>query len=379
MERPVSGGESRTILPLLESIRQRRCHVTARVADCRLMEGLVVEVSQILWHRLRVNNLAHRLPPESFTSAAFAGLQDSAPRAALTALYSRVEHVSSTAWEHPTLVQTWAPRGAVFVVPRCDLAVFALGIVPRDARLRRALEQLAGRARDSIVEVRKDEGRAESDRLGPIPAVVSGQMPRLPIWRLACALAGVQIRWDARSTHLLPSPELKMDEEEARRELARRFLRSLGPAGPRRFTRWAAVNTADAKATFDALADELVAVRWKGGSGFVLAEDVDELARADAVSATRFVAFGGDPVLQPGEDIVAAAQSHRKAALPPWACTGLVLLDSRVVAAWGRSKGRLTILPLTQLNLDDKRRIEAEAHRMPIPGAATETRWREAP
>lgn len=170
-----------------------------------------------------------------------------------------------------------------------------------------------------------------------------------------------------------------MDEEEARRELARRFLRSLGPAGPRRFTRWAAVNTADAKATFDALADELVAVRWKGGSGFVLAEDVDELARADAVSATRFVAFGGDPVLQPGEDIVAAAQSHRKAALPPWACTGLVLLDSRVVAAWGRSKGRLTILPLTQLNLDDKRRIEAEAHRMPIPGAATETRWREAP
>lgn len=128
------------------------------------MGGLVVEPSQILWHRLRVNNLAHRLPPESFTSAAFAGLQDSAPRAALTALYSRVEDVSSTAWEHPTLVQTWAPRGAVFVVPRRDLAVFALGIVPRNAQLRRALEQLAGKARDSIVETRKDE--AEQRAIG---------------------------------------------------------------------------------------------------------------------------------------------------------------------------------------------------------------------
>ena len=343
------------------------------------MGALIVERSQVLWHRLRVNHLARRLPPESFTLAAFAGLQDSAPRAALTALYSRVEDVSSTAWEHPTLAQTWAPRGAVFVVPRCDLAVFALGIVPRDAQLRRALKQLADKARESIVEVRKDEGRAESDRLGPIPPVVVGQMPRLPIWRLACALAGVQIRWDARSTHLLPSPELEMDEEDARRELARRFLRSLGPAGPGRFTRWAAVSTTDAKATFDALADELVAVRWKGGSGFVLAEDVDQLARANAVSATRFVAFGGDPVLQPGEELVAADRSHRKAALPPWACTGLVLLDGRVVAAWGRSKGRLTILPLARLNPDDKRRIEAEADRMPIAGAATETLWREAP
>ncbi len=110
----------------------------------------------------------------------------------------------------------------------------------------------------------------------------------------------------------------------------------------------------------------------------MLAEDVDQLARADAVSATRFVAFGGDPVLQPGEKLVAADQSQRKAALPPWACTGLVLLDSRVVAAWGRSKGRLTILPLTPLNPDDTRRIEAEALRMPVPGAATETLWIEA-
>lgn len=342
------------------------------------MGGLVVEPLQILWHRLRANHLARRLPAGSFASAAFAGLQDSAPRAALTALFSRVEDVSSTAWEHPSLVQTWAPRGAVFVVPRSDLAVFALGIMPRDTQLRRALVQLAGKARDSIVEARKDQDRVESDRLGPIPQVVLNQMRRRPIWRLVCALAGVQIRWDARSTHLLPGPELEMDEEEARRELARRFLRSLGPAGPARFTRWAAVSNTDAKATFDALADELVAVGWSGGSGFVLAEDVDHLARAKPVSTARFVAFGGDPVLQPGEQLVAAARSQRKAALPAWACTGLVLLDSRVVAAWGRSQGRLTILPLAPLNPDDTRRIEAEAIRMPIPGAATETLWKES-
>lgn len=288
-----------------------------------------------------------------------------------------MQDVTPLAWEHPSLVQTWAPRGAVFVVPRSDLAVFALGIVPRDVRLREALKQLAVKARDSILEARKDEGRAESDRLGPIPPVVLDQMPRLPIWRLACALAGVQIRWDARSTELLPSPALEMDEEQARRELARRFLRSLGPAEPARFTRWAAVTKADARATFDALGDELVEVRWTGGAGFVLAETADDLAGAKPVSAVRFVAFGADPVLQPGEDVVAADRSHRKGALPPWACTGLVLLDGAVAAAWGRSQGRLRILPLAPLSDNQRQQIEAEALRMPIPGAAPEVLWKD--
>ena len=342
------------------------------------MERLIVERTQVLWHRLSVNHLAERMPAGSFTSAAFAGLQDSAPRAALTALYSRVRDVRSTAWEDASLVQTWAPRGAVFVVPRSDLAVFALGMVPRDAELRRALEQLAGRARDSIPAPRKDEGREEIDRLGPIPPLVLGRMPRQPIWRLACALAGVQVRWDARSTELLPGAALEMDEEDARRELARRFLRSLGPTGPARFTRWAAVTTHDAKATFRAIRDELVEVRWPGGCGLVLAEEADRLARAEALSATRFVAFGGDPVLQPGEDTVAADRSHRKAALPPWACTGLVLLGGDVVAAWGRSQGRVTILPLASLGNERRHEIEAEALRMPIPGAAPEVLWRKS-
>jgi hypothetical protein len=342
------------------------------------MAGLVVEPSQVLWHRLRVNHLAARLAAGSLPSAAFAGFQDSAPRAALTSLYSRVEDVEPTDWEHPSLVQTWAPRGAVFVVPRSDLPVFALGIVPRDAELGRALKQLARRARDSIPQARRDEGRGETEHLRPIPAVVAHHFRRGPLWRLACALAGVQIRWDARITQLLPSPALEMDEEEARLELARRFVRSLGPVGPARFTRWAAISNADARTTFDALRDELVEVRCAGSSGFVLAEDVEHLARAKPVSAVRFVAFGGDPVLQPGEGIVASERSHRKAALPPWACTGLVLLDGDVVASWGRTRGRITIFPLASFDRERRHEIEAEALRMPIPGAEPEAFWRES-
>ncbi len=342
-----------------------------------LMAAVVVERSQILWHRLRVNDLAKRLPAGSFPEAAFAGLQDSAPRAAVTALYCRVENVGSSDWEHRSLVQTWAPRGAVFVVPRSDLAVFALGILPRDADVGRAFGQLAGRARESVPEPRKDEGRQESARLGPIPPLVAERMRRRPIWRLACALAGVEVRWDARSTLLLPGTALEMDDEDARRELARRFLHSLGPAGPARFTRWAAVTRSDASATFDAIRDELVEVQCSGSFGFVLAEDAEALTQAKPPSAVRFVAFGGDPVLQPGEDVVAADPSHRKGALPPWACTGLVLLGSDVVASWGRSQRRVTILALASLDQQQRHTIEAEARAMPLPDGAPDVLWRK--
>jgi hypothetical protein len=338
------------------------------------MERLVVERSQVLWHRLRVNNLAARLPAGSLATAAFAGLQDSAPRAALTALYARVEDVGCSDWEDSSLVQTWAPRGAVFVVPRSDLPVFALGIMPRDPEVRRAVKQLAAKARDSVHEPRvkgPDLDRFESF------ALPDEHWRRRPIWRLAYALGGVRVRWDARSTQLLPGPALRMDEEAARQELARRFLRSLGPAGPARFTRWAAVGEADAGATFDAIADELTEVQWPGGSGFLLAPDADPLAGAEPVAGVRFVAFGADPVLQPGEDLVASDPSHRRAALPPWASMGLVLLDGEIVAAWGRSQDLITILRLASLGRERRREIEAEALGMPIPGATTNVLWRE--
>ncbi len=303
------------------------------------MAGLVVDVSQILWHRLRVNHLARRLPAGSFASAAFAGLQDSAPRAALTSLHSRMEDVRTDAWEDPSLVQSWAPRGAVFVVPRSDLAVFALGILPRDTELRQALEQLAEKARESVQEPRVKV--REEERLGPIAPLILDRMRRQPICRLAHALAGVQIRWDARSTQLIPGPALEMDEEAARRELARRT--SAGRAG----------------------------------SGVLLAEDAERLARAEPVFAVSFVAFGGDPVLQPGEEIVAHDRSHRRTALPPWACSGLVLLDGAVVAAWGRRQRRVTILPLAPLGHGLRHRVEAEALRMPSLGNEPEVLWRE--
>src|SRR5205823_14597211 len=95
---------------------------------------------QILAFRRRVGALDERLPRGrgSLRRAAWAGLQDSMPRAALLSIHARVERTQPNTWEDPSLVQLWGPHYSVFVVPARDLAVFSLGTLPDDARRQRA-------------------------------------------------------------------------------------------------------------------------------------------------------------------------------------------------------------------------------------------------
>ena len=128
--------------------------------------------------------------------------------------------------------------------------------------------------------------------------------------------------------------------------------------------------------TFDAIANQLVEVEWPNGSGLVLAPDVETLLAAKPVAGVRFLAFGGDPVLQPGDDVVLVENSHQRSALPPWASTGLILVDAKVMGSWGRSGSRISIfafLPLSTRSRDD---IEREALFLPATGPPPSVVWR---
>ena len=92
--------------------------------------------SQVLAFRRHVGALDDRLPrgQDSLRRAAWAGLQDSMPRAALLSIHARVAGTGPATWEDPCLVQLWGPRHSVFVAAACDLAVFSLGTLPDGAR-----------------------------------------------------------------------------------------------------------------------------------------------------------------------------------------------------------------------------------------------------
>ncbi len=81
--------------------------------------------TQILAFRRHAGALDARLPsgPDSLRRAAWAGLQDSMPRAALLSIHARVEGTGPSAWEDPSLVQLWGPRFSVLQGADRDLLV----------------------------------------------------------------------------------------------------------------------------------------------------------------------------------------------------------------------------------------------------------------
>ena len=81
---------------------------------------LALTRSQVLAFRRRVGGLDRRLPAgaKSLRVAAWAGLQDSMPRAALLSIHARVDGTEPGTWEDPSLVQVWGPRFSAYVVAR---------------------------------------------------------------------------------------------------------------------------------------------------------------------------------------------------------------------------------------------------------------------
>src|SRR5919204_4873461 len=118
---------------------------------------LILTRPQILAFRRRVGALDERLPPgaQSLRRAAWAGLQDSMPRAALLSIHARVEGAHPEIWDDDALVQVWGPRWATYVVPAEDHAIFTVGRHPDSARGRERAESWAARiaARDPRMSV----------------------------------------------------------------------------------------------------------------------------------------------------------------------------------------------------------------------------------
>ncbi|WP_207757408.1 DNA glycosylase AlkZ-like family protein [Nonomuraea cypriaca] len=102
-----------------------------------------MDQQQIAAFRLGAHHLADRLPEGSLQRAAGAcAIQNSPPGSALLALHARVagvraDQVARAVEEDKILLQTWCMRGAPFLFPTEDAAVFTTGLLPDGAAGRR--------------------------------------------------------------------------------------------------------------------------------------------------------------------------------------------------------------------------------------------------
>src|SRR5689334_2949038 len=225
---------------------------------------------QVLAFRRRVGLLDERVPlsAESLRRAAWAGLQDSMPRAAVLSLHARVEGVGPSSWEHPSLAQLWGPRYSAYVVPKQDFALFSLGRHPESGKPRERAERMAELLRAGLGSERMTDLEA-GRRIG-----IGNAM------RYAATTGTVAIRWEgARAPVIWTVPAARIEPGDARRELARRHLHVFGPTNAGAFAKWAGVSHRAAAETFASLEPELLPVRTPLGDEWLLAED-EPLARA---------------------------------------------------------------------------------------------------
>jgi len=324
---------------------------------------LRLERAQILAFRRRAGGLDERLPPgaASLRRAAWSGLQDSVPRAALLAIHARVEGTGPAAWEDPSLVQLWGPRFSVFVVPARDRAVFSLGTLPDDAAKRRRAEDLANR-----LETLLDGGTMTYSSAGR----ALGEQPNS--LRYATATGRVLMRWDgARKPTVWTVPRPEVDPRDARLELARRYLRVAGPTTPGAFAVWAGIAPARGRDAFGALGRSIVPVATPLGEAWILARDEPAFRTAPPSAPTGHARFlpSGDPYLMAGDrELLVPDAGRRRELWPPstvW--PGGLLLAGELVGTWRRAGAKVTIRPWRRLSSAERGEVEAEAASLPLP------------
>jgi hypothetical protein len=325
---------------------------------------------QVVRYRARVSHLDKKLPAGSFAKAAWGGLQDSIPRGGISSLHARVEGTRPDSWEHSSLVQIWFRGGADYIVPRADVGIFTLGSLPRDKERVAELERLA----DDVHRV--TEGR---------PTLLVREVQKLlehsnPIAVRFSALTGrVHIRWDASRIWLIPAERPAIDAEDARRELARRFLHWLGPATKPALARWTGVTPRDATETWKSIEGELVAVDV-GDQRFMLASDLDDLVGAEPIQGVRLLPLD-DPLTKTDKELLVPDPTLRSQVLPGWGespgyLPGAVLVDGEIVGVWRRVQRKVTVRAFTRLNASVREAIEGEALSFPIAGpSAASVTW----
>jgi hypothetical protein len=298
--------------------------------------------------------------PESLSLAAWAGLQDSMPRAALLSLHARVEGVEPSTWEHPSLAQLWGPRYSTYVVAKRDFALFSLGRLPDDAKGRRRAEETAEQLHSHLDGARmtdREVGRAV--RLGAS-------------MRYAATTGTVAIRWDgARAPMIWTVDAPAIDPADACRELARRYLHVFGPTTAPRFARWAGISRRAGAKAFASLEGSLLQVRSPLGDEVLLAEDEPSMRAAEAAAApARLLPSGDTYFLLQGADrellVPRAAEREQLWTSRVW--PGALLVEGEIRGTWRRAQHTVRIESWGRLSRVAREAVEGEAASLPLPG-----------
>ena len=319
---------------------------------------------QILAFRRHAAALDERLPRgrRALRLAAWAGLQDSMPRAALLSIYARMNGTKPGSWEDSSLVQIWGPRFSTYVVAKRDLAVFTLGRLPDESGQRKRIQDIAARLQLALAGRRMLQSTAAR--------IIGAKHPNL--LRYAAPTGTVLIRWDgSHQPDIWNVPVPEMDPYEARLELARRYLHVFAPATPEAFATWAGIGLLSGIDAFATLGKSLTQVRTPIGEAWILSRDEPPFRTLPHSTApARLLPSGDTWFLLQGADreLLVPNESQRRALWTSRVWPGALLVEGETVGTWRRAGHVLTVQPWRRLSRAQRNAVEAEAGSLPLPG-----------
>jgi hypothetical protein len=291
--------------------------------------------------------------------AAWAGLQDSMPRAALLSIHARMAGTNPATWEHRSLVQLWGPRFNNYVIAAKDHAIFSLRRLPENAQRRARANDIASRLQAFLGGRRLPFGQAGQ--------AIRGNPNML---RYAASTGTVLMRWDgARQAVVWNVPAPDMDPRDARLELARRYLHVFGPATASSFAGWAGILPADAVVALAELSSELTPVRTPFGDAWILTEDEKAIRSKSQHPAPARLLPSGDTYYLLWEDdrkLLVPETKHRAALWTTRVWPGALLVAGEIVGTWRRSASAVSIEAWRRLSPVERKAVEGEAVSLPL-------------
>jgi hypothetical protein len=174
---------------------------------------------------------------------------------------------------------------------------------------------------------------AVDPRLAPWCATCAVHHPHDGLFRMATLQAGLRLAPDG-SVFQPPVAVPRLDPDEARRALLRRFLTVCGPAGPAHLAQWAGLTPAAAKRWWALLAGDLVEVRVEGRPAWSL--DPEAVLAAPAPEGVALLP-PYDPLTEVADrELVEPDPARRRQVWRAVANPGIAVAAGELVGVWRR-------------------------------------------
>ncbi|MDQ3660523.1 MAG: winged helix DNA-binding domain-containing protein [Actinomycetota bacterium] len=333
----------------------------------------------VLAHRMVVQDLAKPVRDTVDCRTLSVGHQNTPPGSGLTGVNARTirsaRTVSGLLDVEGPLVVVMAARGAPHVVSRSELPLITAALSPFDEQDATEVEEVAHAMRE-IANCEAISRPALSEALNDkVVDSLRGWCERCKsrhvregLFRKASLQAGLELDPAAASPTMFRPSGIHLpampDREQARAELARRYIHLIGVARPADLAAWLGYKPGDVRATWNLIAKELTPCDVAGKRRWALSSDVESLSDATRRGGAKLLP-PFDPYLLGDRSLVVLEREHQRRLWRAQVSPGAILVNGEIVGTWrSRMSGselHVTLNPFPGLGAMETKGLEREA------------------